>query len=273
MFGAFLEVLRDLWAFVLRREPKSAPSGDTAPTAPLEPVGVNVDTLHDAWSTSDGSVGTSSLRPAYVLTERARCLIHPKREFDGVLTTFCYGDRVGVRRLQDGYAEVVRRNISGWVDASELTDDEASVFPNLIPDHQYLATHRETRKARALIGDICLGATLEVPLTSLEYVLSELARRRIVVDWPLERPRTPGVLRRSLEGRRGITIGVAPRTAALIEVPASKERGFFGMVEAVQPDQGIRIASVGRVVEGEFRREHFSLQEWRKWNPVFITFS
>lgn len=217
-------------------------------------------------------VDPSQTRPAFVSVEKARCFVSPEIGFDRIIARLDYGDRVGVRRLEDGFAEVIYADTYGWIPVEELSDDESAIFPRLAAGYRYGSAHEETRKLRRAIRDECAGDELGLSLQSIEYVLYELKRRRIEVRWPLARPRVPGSLHMLLRGRANVRIGIEPRTSALLEVSTGPTEGFFGIVEAVQPDQGITLSSVGRVEEGEFRREHFTKEEWREWRPTFISF-
>lgn len=271
MIQAFFSVLKDLWVFLCGREGSIEHSATVAPST-LRPVGVNVDSLVPLRDGRDVADGQGGLRRAFVSVESAYCLALPASTFDGLLFRLPYGVMVGVRRLQDGYAEVVYGGRVGWIAVTELCDDETQVFPQLQTNHYYGAQQREVVALRKCIQDVCLGGVAQLPLQSLEYMVYAISRHRPDFRWPDDRPRTPGMLHTILRGRSDIKMSIEPRTAAVMEVGSGEGSGFFGVVEAVQPDQSIALASVGRLAEGQFLRETFSRNEWKEWRPTFISF-
>lgn len=210
---------------------------------------------------------------AYVQDETVTYYSQPILSIDTKLGSFFYGDKVIVTRTIKNFAEVHNATVRGWVNTEALTEDFLAVLPNFEHSFVYGVYDKETIKLRRLIQDEVLGGKLEVPLQSLEFVLSILKQKQLQVEWPLLRPRLPGSWKTLLRGVKGVSLSLEPHTGAILEYAGDDGiSGFFGYVEAVHPDLSITLQSVGREKEGEFRIEEFYHNEWKEWRPVFISF-
>ncbi|MCA9354537.1 MAG: hypothetical protein KC877_03395 [Candidatus Kaiserbacteria bacterium] len=267
MFVALIEVLKDLWRFVFRLD--VVPTPMPRPNVP-DPVSVELPAPEPSLADLSYKYG----KTAFVSIPELSCLARPKPGFDLQLGSFHYGDTVSVLKREPDFSLVFTPQLEGWVQSGALSEDERQVFPQLVQDHIYHATHEATVAIRRVLRDACGGGVMDLPLQSLEYALYELSRRGIVVPWPQLRPRIPGQWQQLLRGVPRVRIDVEPRTGAILEhAPEAVERGFLGYVEAVHPDDSIVLRSVGRDIDGEYIVETLMRDEWREWRPVFINFS
>lgn len=263
---ALLAVLVDLIQFALGRDSERYLTEEQ--TAVRTKDGFDKDL-------SSKPTGLSEIHPtgqrAYVTEEAVPVLKEPRVRFDTVLGQLPYAEIVGVTAMENGFAHIQTESVSGWVNAEYLSDDKNVLFPQLQPGTVHTAQHENTIKIRKLLRDDLLGGFLRMHLQASEFVLYQMKLSHKQLPWPLDRPRTPGTWHALLRGLSGVTIGVAPRTAAVIEFFGADQAGVIGWVDSVAPDESIKILSVGRFIEGEYRVDTLTSQEWRELRPVFIS--
>lgn len=274
MGAAFVEVLHDLWLFALGRDAqptvsyRPTPRPDSADVVRSTPPSPTLDLVVPAIS-PDMVEG----RSAYIAWEEVACLSRPALDFDTVLGTLSYADRVAVDVIEGEFAHVISPTVAGWVPVGALTEDQQSVLPYFLDGQRYQNDSPETKKLRTFIKDEALGAVLQLPLQGTEYIMYRLRRAGVTVRWSDVRPRTPGSWQRLLRGQSGVTMSIEPKTGAVLEYTGSEAPSFLGYVESVKPDRSIVLTSVGRDADGQFREETLSADEWREWRPVFISFT
>lgn len=274
MKQAFWEVLSDLWSFVVE-----AVFGHTRQEQPLLKLTGSTQANPSATTTSPSAptqVATKSGQvlgqQVFVCSEKAFCHAEPRFGFDTRIATFNYGQMLTLIRTREGFSEVQSATVRGWVEASDLAEDPAGVFPHFRSTCHYDAHNPQTVRLRYCLQDEMLGATLALPLQSAEFAFYKLWENRVSVMWGYKRPRTPGAWQTALRGRSGVQIGIEPRTGAIMECSGSGQQAFLAYVDAVHPDSSLVVQSVGRVREGEYREERFTHEEWKEWRPVFISF-
>lgn len=277
MGAALVEVLYDLWLFALRRDTKPrieyrpTPRPDSADTvvepAPA-PAPVSLDLVVPPIS-PDMIQG----RSAYVVHDAVVCLSRPTFDFDTVVGMLDYAERVAVDVIEGEFAHIITPSMSGWVPVEMLTDDLSVVMPQLESGKVYGSQSEETKKLRKYIDDEALGSALALPLQGSEYLLFRLKRAGTKVRWSDVRPRAAGKWQSILRGQGGVTMGIEPKTGAVLEYSGGETQSFLGYVESVKPNRSIVISSVGREREAEYREETFSNEQWREWRPVFISFT
>ena len=206
----------------------------------------------------------------YVCVPRSDLLVAPYRTLDGVTDQLVYGTLVQVGQRSGRYVAVTCGHEHGWVLCEQLTADPAAVFPTLIDGASYPAEHVETEKLRSCIADAFAARALSLPLQSVEYVSYRLWRDGRSLPWGSERPRLPGSWQHLLRGQRGVTIGITPRTGAVLEYLDEEGTGHLAYVESVTPDEAITLAGVAAGGDGEFYTTVVPKESWREWRPVFI---
>lgn len=277
MTQALWEVLKDLWNFVCHEFSglsHGAYSLNKNATVGVEPPRKIGSLLSRPIVASENKAGDLIGWTAYVQIDTVPYFSQPEFIFDTKLGSFSYGDKLMVICNVNNFSEVRTATARGWVDAKALAEDSHQVLPDLKPKIIYNAQHEQTVKLRQLIQDEALGQRLGLPLQSVEFVLSVLKRRQVLIPWLAERPRSPGRWKTLLKGLKGVTLSLEPHTGAILEYAGDDGvQGFLGYVEAVHPNLSITLQSVGREKEGEFRIEEFSHDEWKEWRPVFISFT
>ncbi len=194
----------------------------------------------------------------------------PVQQFDCQLRTLPYGQIVALRRFMGAYAEVLAFGQVGFVHKDALTPQLESVWPVLVSGTVYLADHPVTKIYRQHMADEFSGAALGLPLTAEEYVTVRLLRDRLAINWPLTRPRVAGSWHTLLRGVTGVRSMIAPQPDTIIEWFLEDDIGRLGYVEAVLPDETLKISAVGVMVPGEYTESIVPAHLWREWRPVFI---
>lgn len=265
MWRAFWEVIGELWLFAIGKDGETTPPHTVKQSAPSEATAPQQNVK--PFDKSEAYFGV-----AYVTSLKVELWQEEQTTFDGVLTSLNYGDRVVVKRIIADKALVSFGALTGWVLQSDLSDDGLHVFPNLKPGFIYTARNQETIRLRNCIQDAASGGYLNMLLQPLEYILYQLKTYNHQIDWPAGSVRNVGSIHAVLRSNRFVRISVEPHTGDVIE-STDEDNPLLGYIEAVHPDNSILVSSVGRVTEGEFRRETFSHEKWREWRPVFLTFS
>jgi len=267
MYTALVEVLKDLWAFVVTKKPVSQESKSAQLQSEQSPEQSRPQSTQ---SPKEGFFLES--RVGYVAQPHVACLQMPQNTFDTRRGVFQYGDVVKVIRQKDTWSFVESAALQGWVESKYLTDDEHEVFPILQSNQVYDANNKETKKLRQYLNDELLGGQLQMHLQPAEFVLYKLKKLRADVMWPLERPRLPGTWQSILRGKKGVSLGQEPKTSSVLEYNGNTEP-FLAFVESVTPDNSIVISCVGRQNAGEYEQQEFTSAQWKEWRPVFISFT
>ncbi|HEY0964193.1 MAG TPA: SH3 domain-containing protein [Candidatus Paceibacterota bacterium] len=262
MLAALIEVLIDLFYFVFPQKGSTeVPLLKAPPQA--EPLSILTERRSE--------VLRETAVHGFISAETAVCYTRPVMAFDTSVGVLPYGTKVSVLAREGRFAHIEYGHLSGWVDAHLLTEEAQVVYPHLLSGTVYGSDASETIKIRRLINDECAGGALCMPLQPIEHLLYELLLRTIQVPWHDDRPRMPGHLHTLLRGRRGVRMGIEPKTGSLMEFSGPK-RGVVAWVDAVHPDETLVIRSVGKEREGEFLIETISKADWRELRPVFISF-
>lgn len=276
MINAFFEVLKDLWLFVLGKEPQEVISHkvlvpikkqNTVSSVALrenEPEEIKFDL-------SDYNFAGS--QKAYVRIDNTPCLLTPNLSFDTQVGRLNYGEELIIDDVSKNFVHVQSLNFSGWVETAFVTENKYHILPNFKSGYVYSETSTETIKLRTFIGDESLGGELGLALRTEEYILFKLKQKGIRVSWRGVRPRLAGDWKTILKGVRGASIKLEPHTGSVLEMVDQENSGFLAIVEEVRPDNSIKITGVAREREGEYREEVLTHAEWREWRPVFITFT
>ncbi|MCA9357415.1 hypothetical protein H6784_00205 [Candidatus Nomurabacteria bacterium] len=284
MINAFFEVVKDLWFFafgvtlVEKPIPLTLKAGDVVNDA-VTKTEVKSETKADSRIGTPKSNSPSYApsvaagRLAYVVKDSVACVQQPSHIFDTVVGFLSYGDEVMVGDMGERLVHVDTPKFSGWVETEALSDDRKKVFPNLVPGFSYNASSEEAFRLRRYIKDELLGHELRLPLQSIEFIIYTLKRSNVTIAWPNERPRTPGTWKTILRGVAGVSMSIEPHTGAVFEYAGNGTPGFLGYVLEVRPDKSIKMASVGRIKEGEYLVEEFTSDEWKEWRPVYISFA
>jgi hypothetical protein len=291
MLTAFLAVLHDLWQFITRRERAVEMSGvwpvqtlaaplaveTLAPRpvqlalAPAEVTPIPVVPVEKLSATPTSTTLMSGTLLYVEARDGVALLATPHLAFDTSLRMLAFGQAVTLKRFHDRYAEVLVRGQVGFIPKDALTESVERVQPRLHTGTIYEATHEATSAIRLLLEDTFLAGALALPLQAGEYVLYRLMRDHVTIPWPSVRPRMPGQWHTLLRGQIGVHSGVAPKTDSVMEWLAEDGDGRLAYVDAVLPDQTLRLSGVGIAVAGEYSELTVPASLWREWRPVFIT--
>ncbi len=206
----------------------------------------------------------------YVATEGAYMLLEPHLDFDSAITRLSLGQVVQVLRFVGRYAEVAVHDHLGFVQKDDIVMHRDMVWPSLIPGTVYDTTHVVTHKIRRLIDDLFIAGHLGLPLQAGEYIVWRQRQDNLNLTWPKIRPRVPGKWHHILRGQPNVHTRIVPEIDSVMEWYAEDGVGRLAYVEAVLPDETIRITGVGIAVAGEYSELVLPAGVWREWRPVFM---
>ncbi len=206
----------------------------------------------------------------YILSNEANVFQRPVWTFDGVLLRLPYSASVQVLGYEGRFARVEVENRFGFVLKDDLTSNVLDVFPQLQTGEIYSSNHPDTKKIRRIIKDEFFATEMFLPLQAIEFAVFRLKCEGRTISWPDIRPRLAGSWQNILKGRLGVQIGVMPKTGAIIEYTKSDGSGYVGYTKSVHVDESIVIEGIGRLIEGEYREEAVSKEQWQEWRPVWI---
>lgn len=209
----------------------------------------------------------------FIKASQSRVLAKPYLAFDNVLDILPYGREVTAFASSGQYISIYFNDRAGYIHQSEITKHKTELFPQLVDKTIYLAGNDETEKIRLIINDEFSAAELFLPLQAVEFIMYYLRLENITINWGKDRPRPAGSWGKLLKGRIGVKISLEPKTGAVLECVNASGDGFVAIVKAVSVDKTITIAGVGRLVDGEYKEEKFTKDEWQKLQPVFLQFS
>lgn len=193
----------------------------------------------------------------------------PVMAFDVIRTYLPYGASVRLLKLGGRWAYVRYKDEEGWILKDILREQARDVLPLFEDATVYDAGDPETKKLRLFIQDDFCGGRASLPLTDAEYVTFKLRQKNLSLPFGNERPRTPGTWQRLLRGKTGVHSGIIPRTGSVMEYLVD-DIGYVAYVEAVFPDESIKISSVGLFKEGEYQLQTLSKEQYRELRPIFI---
>lgn len=260
MIRAFLEVLHDLWNFLLQAfRKKSTIHSDGTRSALAGPAIHGID------------IWVEYGRVAYVKVDHLTCYSSSETGKKVKLATYLYGESVRVLRVENGKAEISKGLVHGWTDDDSLTTDPDEIFPSF----EMLETYDEDSEATIRVRK-CLKHHFKnigsKYLEPEEYVLYRLMKDRVAIAWDNINSLLTKSWYQRLIGNRAVKLSEEPRTYSVMEYVNSQGQIKQGYVTAVYPDRTIMVESVGRENPGEFRLEELSHVEWVSWRPVFISF-
>jgi hypothetical protein len=234
----------------------------SAPTLPKLPTQTAVVDIHEE--------NILRIGDQYYVGDIGTYLYHdPVQAFDNALMRLEYGQHIRLVSVQGRWAQVRFADVAGWVLKDALVLQADDVYPKLVQGIQYDAQHGETVKLRACIDDVFGGARGEHPLSAAEYVHYRLARKKRCIDWGDTRMRIPGTWQRKLRGEQGVHLAITPKTESVMEYVVD-DIGHLAFVEAVFPDQSMKITEVGKSDDSTYTEEILHPEQWRELHPVFI---
>lgn len=269
----FLAVLEDLWSFVLGNKPAATEveevrtpllltSSEEVPSFLLS-AERKVELVSPAQGVKD--------ERGYVTVGVANVFNRPVMSYDGVVQKLSYAESFYVSEYEGRFARIHAHDKNGWILKDEITSNHHDIFPDFQNGEIYSLNHPDTKKLRALISDEFFATEMFLPLQSVEFVAYKALSDGRVIPWPDVRPRTAGNWQNILKGRLGVKIGVYPKTGSFIEYQKSDGTGWVGYTKSVHVDESIVVEGVGRLIEGEYREETFTKDEWHEWRPVWIS--
>jgi hypothetical protein len=205
----------------------------------------------------------------FVGVEKAHLHTDPVVAFDVVMGSLSYGDQVRMLKIGGRWAYIKADEKEGWIFKDALREQAKDVFPLFEDGKVYDAMSEETKKLRLCIHDMFWGDKSSLLLTDAEYVTYKLQRKQRMLPWTEERPRTPGTWQKKLRGCFGVHIGIRPKTDSVMEY-IIEDIGYVAYVEAVFPDDSIKLSAVGLLEEGVFSETILAKEQWKELRPVFI---
>ncbi len=206
----------------------------------------------------------------YVAVSSSCLFIRPVWTFDGVIKKIAYSTAVSVLGYEGRFARVSVHDKFGFILKDELTSSQEDIFPSLHTGEIYSSNHPDTKRVRKIIDDKFFTTELFMPLQSIEFVTFRILLEGRNITWPDIRPRLAGSWQNILRGNLGIQISISPKTGAIIEYTKPDGTGFVGYTKSVHVDESIVVEGVGRLIDGEYREEAISKEEWQEWRPVWI---
>lgn len=262
MFNAFLEVLHDLWHFLLLSLRKTKGVKQKVSTVPFPEALVY-----------DQVVGVDLGHQVYVSIPHLDCYVDVEMSGKNKLvTTFSYGDELKLLQESGSAALVSKGTYRCWAKNSGLTTNKEEVFPVFVANNTYRITDDQAVKVYRYLG-IHFKRKEGKYLGSEAFVLYSLQRAGFIVPWEAINLIPEKTWYQRLIGKREIGIHNEPHTHSVLEYVTNEGVFKYGFVTAVYPDHTIQVESVGREHKGEYRIEELSRVAWEKWRPVFITFS
>ncbi len=198
---------------------------------------------------------------------------NPTIEFDAKATTIPYGEMVMMLEPRGRFYRIVWGTTEGWVLKDDVVDRAVRVYPEFRIGEENSVDHSNTAHVRAILNDVFSIGRSEFPLQAGEYVLYRLWKKGIHIDWPITRPRVPGLWHKILKGTPNIHVGVIPKVGAIMEYMWNNDVGHLAYVEAVFPDNTITISEVNFPDSGIYNERELTKEEWKELKPVFITVS
>lgn len=282
MTDTLIAVVKDLWDFLWQKETVVVPTTPRLPVVDQTPLHLPeatkpqlvlpsapaIELLQSPkQSVVEGLYGDT----AYVLTPEAKAFHRPVWTFDGVVKVLPYATPVSILGYEGRFARVANDEGSLFILKDELTTTAEDIFADFQIGEIYSANHPDTKKVRAMIHDEFFTAELCMPLLNVEFVMYQLQLVGRSIAWKSTRPRLAGQWQNLLKGQMGIQMGIMPKTGALIEYTKPDGSGFLGYTKAVHVDESIVIEGVGRLIEGEYRKEALTKEEWHELRPVWIS--
>ncbi len=194
----------------------------------------------------------------------------PVVAFDTAVRQLSYGELVRVQKLGGRWAHIRTDTSEGWIFKDAIREQAKDVFPSFVYGNIYYAIDEDVQKLRSCINDMFLGKATEIPLTDVEYIAYKLWKKGKHLPWTEERPRTAGTWQKKLRGKNGVHITITPKTGSVMEFIVD-DQGHLCYVEAVFPDDSIKISTIGMHTEGEYGDMMMGIDEWKELRPVFIT--
>lgn len=195
---------------------------------------------------------------------------NPTIEFDAQIGTLPFGAMVMAGEPKGRFHYVTWNAVAGWVLQDDLADRAANIYPSFIKGKENLVDDPNTAQIRAIIDDVFGLSRSQFPLQAGEYILYRLKKRGLSIEWPLVRPRMPGMWHELLKGVRGIHISLFPRVGAIMEYTLPNDVGQLAYVEAVFPDGTISISEVNNPDSGIYDEREYAKDAWKELKPVFI---
>lgn len=218
-------------------------------------------------------VGHETLSEGFIAVPEAKMFLRPVWAVDTVIKKLPLGTVVSPLRFEGRFIEVMQGELRGWILKDEVAKLRSEVWPTLENKHTYLANDEETKKIRTLINDEFFTSELFLPLQASEYITYQFLEQKRQLPWGNERPRLAGLWHELLRGKRGVVIGIEPKTGSIMESYPVDEEPQLAYVTAVLVDNSIIISAVGRYHEGEYLAETLTAEEVLALRPVFIQFS
>lgn len=267
----FLAVIEDLYHFATKSLFSLIPAVPKSPQAllPNPASAVGVSGLNDIPLYHAPSLAPAAGMLYFIGEQGAQLYADPVVAFDVVVKDIPYGEEVRLQKLGGRWGNVRHKNSQGWVFKDVLREQARDVFPVFEAGVAYDAESMETKKLRLCIGDMFCGGKAVLMLTDAEFVTYKLHRKGRVIAWSDERPRTPGTWQKILRGTSGIHAGIHPKTDSVMEYSID-DIGYVSFVEAVFPDDSIKVSGVGLIEDGVYSERMLSKDEWKELRPVFI---
>jgi hypothetical protein len=207
-----------------------------------------------------------------VAVPKSKLMLRPLLMFDGVMRELSYGSTVRFISHEGRFTKVDFQGQVGFIFKEELLPLSA-LLPSFEFAKFYDYDNPEVIKVRQYLCDEFFTQELYLPLQSVELVSQRLIEAGRVLNWPILRPRLPGLWHSLWRGQPRVEITVFPRTGCVMEYYQPDGEGRLAYVLSVQPDETVEIEGVGFREEGVYTKETLTKDAWQALKPVWIYFN
>lgn len=266
------EVLNDLYVFAVKyRFGFASTEKESEPPvlwSPIQPPAIVPPAPTKTLVKRTGDFFSANV--VYVSIPGAFMYALPTRIFDGVLGELPYGAAFEIIGSQGKWLQIEHNQVRGWIHLDDVVRNKSNIEPQFTKGEIYTHDHADTVKLRTMIDDSFYASQFDLSLQDVEFVTYKLSVQNRTIPWPSERPRIAGTWQRILKGVKGVHLGVAPKTDAIMEYINADNTGHVAYVEAVYPDGSIFISEIGYPDEGRYEERTLNKKDWIELRPVFI---
>lgn len=144
-----------------------------------------------------------------------------------------------------------------------------SKVPVLSAGVVYDALHPATIAIRSQLGTYDQHIVKDGPLTSGEWLIAHLLQQRASLPVFALYMTPIGNWHTTLKGQSGVSVGITPRTQALMEWSESGTVQKAGLVKAVSPSEAITLGQLSD--SGLYTESTYDRATWLELRPIFTT--
>ena len=157
--------------------------------------------------------------------------------------------------------------------AAHIWEEQAKkeALVRLVPNIRYTADHEKTQAIRAYLTEHTTIQDTTGDLIAYEWIVYLFTWRGRSLPWATLALAPIGHWHQSLKGLPHVTVGVTPRTHALMEWRDSNQHGHIGYLTKVTPEETVTVQELGDELPGVLHEYVWRHEEWKELRPVFIS--